>query len=252
LLDSAPGRELLHEPIRVGEFEVQFGDVDRWTGLKLEELDHLVLGVRTEDPFPPRINLVVRTLRPYDPERVREKLEAHRVPAQGKTLYRFELPNLPFPLVVWFADDRTLVVSLLTSHLEDVPATPREGLQQLSPELRDVLLQRMGPVGPLWAAGHAQDWEKTSARALLQRLKTPALRRVQSVHTFAVWLNLDQTVEADGAFQCENEEAARSLEKFFTALETGANARLKTVRDGSWLTAQLRTNLTTARRMLEK
>jgi hypothetical protein len=252
LLDSAPGQELLREPIKLGEFEVRLGDVGRWTGLRPEELDHLVLGVRAEDPVPPRITLVVRTRQPFDPDKVREALKARRVPAQGRTLYRIERANLPFPLVVWFADDRTLVAGLLASHLEDVPATPAEGLQQLVPELRDVLQTRMGSAAQLWAAGHSRDWEKTSARALLQSLKPPALRRVRSVQTFTAWLNLDQAVEADGAFRCENEAAARSLEEFLTAREAGANVRLKTARDGDWLTAQLRTDLAAVRRLLEK
>jgi hypothetical protein len=240
LLADDTGRRLLNDPIKVGATEFRLGAVEKWTGLRPEEVDHVVLGVKADDPFPPRLNVVVRTRQPYDAAKVREALKARRAGGGKKELYRFDGPG-GVPLVLWCADERTLVLGLLANHLEPVPAEPRDDLGALVPELRPVLRERMRPAGPVWAAGHARDWANTAAAPLLERLGKDDRARVRSVQTFGVWLQPGREVTVNAVFRCSDAAAARGLEEYVRS-RWGKGTDLKAVADEEWLTLQLRTD----------
>jgi hypothetical protein len=214
--------------------------VEKWTGLRPEQVDHVVLGVKADDPLPPRLNVVVRTREPYDAAKVREALKARRAGGGPKELYRYDGPG-GVPLVLWCADERTLVVGLLASHLEAVPARPRDDLGALVPELRPILRERMRPAGPLWAAGHARDWADTAAAPLLERLGQEDRARVRSVRTFGLWLQPGREVTVNAVFRCGDPAAARALEQYVQS-RWGKGTNLKAVPDEDWLTLQLRTD----------
>src|SRR5262249_45438468 len=134
---SPAGRELLEMPVKVAGREVRLGSLAGWVGLKLEEIDHLVLGVKADDPFPPPGLLVARTRAPYDAGEVRRALGAERAPGGGKKrLYKVEPPGMRMPLVLWLADERTLVLGLVADHLGEVPETPAEGVEHLPEGVR--------------------------------------------------------------------------------------------------------------------
>jgi hypothetical protein len=252
LLESQTGKQLLADPLKVADVELRLGSFEHWTGLKLADLDHVVLGVKIEDPFPPRSYLVARTRHPYDLDKIRKVLKAQRLGGGRRTLYSFEPQGMPLPLVLWCASERTLVVGLLADHLKALPDTPHEGLEQLPEEVRTILKERVGPVGPLWAAGHADHWERTAAGALLERLKQEDRVRLRSIQTFAIWMQLDQSVTVTGVFHCHDHEAAHALDDFLQTRRRGATLALKSVQDDAWLTVQLRTDLAAVRRALEK
>src|SRR5262249_43294799 len=66
--------ELLSDPaardfvtaLQLGSANIDLSIIPKWTGLRLQDVDHVVLGLRIQGQLIPRFNLVVRTNRPYD------------------------------------------------------------------------------------------------------------------------------------------------------------------------------------------
>lgn len=239
LLASPAGKALLAEPLKLGRVELRLDGVERWTGLRLQDIDHLVLGVKVDDPLPPPTILVVRTTRPYDLKKLRSTLEAKSAGGGKRPLYRFQPAGLPFPLYFGGADPRTLVLGLSPTHLAEVPLRPVAGLDHLATPVRKVLEDRVGPGGPLWAAGHAQDWTKTPAAPLLGEPKKEDLKGLQKVRTFAVWLVPTDPVKVFAAVECADPAAAEALaERYLSGWEKAAPEGRKYSREGAWLSGQ--------------
>jgi hypothetical protein len=269
-LQDPAGSEFLKR-FRPGDFlpgnqadlgEAGFGNLEKWTGLSLEELDHLVLGLNVENRAIPRLTLVVQTRRSYDAEKVRAALKASRGAERGKRiLYKFQPEKLPLEPVVWFAGERTLVVGLSAEDIQAVPADPQPGSEHLSPALREIL-RRMGPAAPVWLAGHSEDWDKTTVKLLLDGQK-PADRQVLArVRTFAAWLQFGEGLRLNAAFDCADAASAEALEQYLVPRERKPIAlfgnrpemeavakelgqTLKAVRDGTWLTLQAKASADT-------
>ena len=74
LQQTAAGRKILAEPIALGQREIVLERLFGWTGLKIDELDHLLVGIRTEDVDFPRIVIVARTVKPLNLRDVRSRL----------------------------------------------------------------------------------------------------------------------------------------------------------------------------------
>ncbi len=248
----------------------QLDSLERWTGLRLREVDHIVLGLNITNRLLPKVVLVVQTRQPYDPEKVRAALKARASPEPGKPLYRFQLEGQRLDAVVWFAGERTLIVGREAEDLQDVPATPRAGIAHLSVPLQTMLRERLGRVAPVWAVGHSDDWDKTAARLLLASRPKEARRTLESVRSFGVWLELGQGITLGGAFHCADEKAARSLESHL-APPAGAEPRplsilgsrpdaeplarelgqsLKVVRQDDWVNVQAKADTDAVRQAL--
>jgi hypothetical protein len=188
--------------------------LQRWSGLRLEEIDHVVLGLNITNRLLPRVILVVQTRQPYDPEKVRAALKARASAEGGKPLYRFQLEGQRLDAVLWLAGERTLIFGREAEDLQDVPATPRTGIEHLSRPLQTMLRERLGRVAPVWVVGHAEDWDRTAARLLLASRPKEVRRTLESVKSFGVWLQFGQGLTLNGACHCADEKAARSLETY--------------------------------------
>jgi hypothetical protein len=272
-LQEPAGRQLLQR-FRPGELlvrdqpglrDVGLNNLQEWTGLSLEDVDHVVLGLNVENRVLPRLTLVVQTRRSYDAEKVRGALKANRIADAGKrVLYRFELEKIAQKPIVWFAAERTLVVALDLDDLNAVPANPQPGSDHLSPALREVL-QLMGPAAPAWLAGHSGDWTRTTLK-LLPGWKDSDREVLQKVRTFAAWLNLGDGLRLNAAFDCGDAGSAEALERYLLPAERKPIAllgnrpeaeavakelgqTLKAVRAETWLTLQAKASAETLRRM---
>ena len=238
LRQTDAGRELLKHLFRIGKVDLSVDFIERWTGLKAEEIDHLVLGVKADDELPPRTVLMVRTTHPYDAAAVRTNLQAERLPdGQGKTLYKCKPGDGGLRPVLWFADERTLVFGLTAKHLEAVPYKPADGLERLPAEVRSLLETRLQSAGPAWVVGYAADWRKTAAAVLFPEKDADLLGHL---HGFAVQLQAEQPATLLASLQCDNAEAAQTLENRVMAAKPAPDADWKAAREGSWLTLQLR------------
>ncbi len=239
LRQTDSGRDLLNHLFRVGRVEVNADLLERWTGLKPEEIDHVVLGVQADEGVPPPAVLVVRTMRPYDAESVRTALGAEPVAAGGKTLYRCKPGDGGLRPWLWCADERTLVFGLFERQLEAIPDKPAAGLERLPAEVRTLLNERLDSAGPAWVVGRAADWRKTAVALLLGGLAEKDADLVGHVREFALQLQAERPARLMASVRCDDADAARALETRLMAAKP-ADADWKAAREGPWLTLQLR------------
>jgi hypothetical protein len=156
LLREPAGKEFLANP-SWRPLGLALGQVEKWTGLKQEAIDHVALGARTDGL--PQLTVVVRTARPYDPVSFRV-LHDESKPTEhhGRLLY----PLLLRPVgqgALWCVDERTLLLRLwwdptgFPEMKESLPLRPRPGDAGLAPALRACLRERLPRGALVWVAG---------------------------------------------------------------------------------------------------
>ena len=159
---------------------------------------------------------MVRTTRPYDVESIRKSINLSRSPEPGKKeLYRVKLDKSLLTPVIWFADDRTIVVGLKPEDLAPVPAKPRESVDHFQVDLASFLKQRLGQGTPAWVVGHAENWDLIW-RILLDRQAREGqpVELLSSVRTFGVWFQFNGGIELNAAFECADLTSAKALEAY--------------------------------------
>ncbi len=261
LRQSVTGRKLLNEPIKTGKGDIPLANLLRWTGLEIEELDHLVLGVRTENVEFPRVVVVVRTRRPIDRRRVQSKLDAEERegPHKGQVIYRFKIPNLAPEAKLWFAEDkRTLVIDLFGA-FEGVPEEPRTGLAHLPFAVSEALNERIDPGSIVWLAASIEDWEKTTksgwfklAQTFLGGVTPDVLDRLKSLRAVAIGTQLDGEAKAQAAFHCHDAASAKALRSVVVGPGDAEPPGVKAKLAGEWLTVQWTGNLEAVLRTLAR
>ena len=213
LLADDAGKRLLNDPIKVGSTEFRLGGLAGWTGLRPEDVDHVVVGVKADDALPPRLNVVV----PHGASPTTRRKSAAPEGAAGRRGSEGAVP-------LRRAGRRAAgVVVRRRADAGSRPAGdppgggPAEAARRpgsLVPELRPLLRERMRPAGPVWAAGHAADWANTAATPLLDRLGKDDRDRVRSVRTFGLWLQPGREVTVNAVLRCADEAAARGLGEY--------------------------------------
>jgi hypothetical protein len=224
ILADPVAREFLKQ-LRLGSADVDLSVIQKWTGLRLEDVDHAVLGLRVKDELIPRFNLVVRTTWAYDAESLRRSIKVHRMPDPGKKeLYRLELEKSVLRPVLWFANDRTIIVGLKAEDLVPVPARQREGIDHLLPELSSILKERLGAGTPVWIVGRPENWDPQLG-ILLHRWKRegqPA-EYLKQVRTFGLWFQFNDGLALNAAFQCATPDSALGLEAYLIGYGVDSN-----------------------------
>jgi hypothetical protein len=205
------GKELLQR-FRLGT-AISVADLDKWTGIKLNEIDHAVLGVTVDNRVLPPVVLVVQTRRPYDAAQVRQALKVTHTTEQGtKTLHHFTPAvgtKLSFAAVLWFASPTTVVVGLAKNDLEKVPDRPATEASQLSGAVRAAIKDRLGQADA-WLVGHVEKWDAVSL-LLGFLLEKDSIQTLSRLRTFAFGLQFDDGVRLNGAARCVDEEATELL-----------------------------------------
>jgi hypothetical protein len=252
LLATPIGTQVLRDPIKVGDLQLRLEILPRWLGFHLEDLDHFIFAAHITDAVLPPFYILFRTAQPYDAEELRQRLNCTRVSNSGKKkLYVFRTARQDIQMNAWFADERTVVLSLFADQLEALPTQPVEDLQHLPQELRTVLKERREPVAPIWIAGHSSDWSKTTAGRFLNRMKKDQLGKLASIRTFGIWFVPENSLVVKGVFGCKDESGARNLESYFRSLRD-KDATFKTALDGPWLSLQFQTDPDFLARLLKR
>jgi hypothetical protein len=223
LLDDPVGRDLIKH---VGNDTINPETIESWSGLKLDEIDHAVLGFPLDDTIELHFTIVVRARRPIDRGRVLKALKAGgEVKNGGRPVYPcsvrmdleiFHIPPVQIGVNAWFADDSTLV---MTKRFADgprhfIPTTPRTGLEQLRPDLRQLLKERMASPAPVWIAGRLPV-ENAQFAFLRDVLAGQDDEPLQKLKTFGVWATTTgDGATMQGAFDCTDAEGAKALRAY--------------------------------------
>jgi hypothetical protein len=125
-------------------------------------------------------------------------------------------------------------------------------LGQLPREIREVLEERVASGGPVWIAATGDNWNKTWAAPLFSKTKPDDRATLIRIHTFAAWVEFDQTLTVRGAFDCREEKNAKELDHYFRRLGKGDNSDLTLAVGDAWLTLQWRAKVETILQALER
>src|SRR5262249_22231799 len=131
------------------------GRLQKWTGLKASQIDHVAVGVR---PGEWALTLVIRTQGPYNLKELTAALgDAKDTPYRNKPSYRLQ-QTVPSRML-WCADSRTMVVvinlmgGVTLADLDKLPKEPRNGAAGLPDPVRQVLENHLDKESVLWVAG---------------------------------------------------------------------------------------------------
>ncbi len=246
VLREPAGRKLLRSrPAGLkGSVEEQLNRVVGMTGLRLWDVDHVVIGARVAGRLFPRLQVVVRTRAAYSADEVRSRLKAEEskdreARRRGLYVFRKELAPGYNEGLVSCPDDRTLVLAW-SAEPREVPAGPHKDATHLATEMTGIVAERAKPWGPVWAAGHVARWAEAIG-AVRGRLGEPGrdLDALLKVAAFAVWLDLEGRSTLHAAVRCESATAAAAVEKV-VAGRIEDRKGLKVVRSEEWISLQYR------------
>ena len=250
-LKQPAGQDFLQN-FRLGHFSLSIGNVERWTGLRRDEIRQIVVGLKVEGLRAPRVIIVVQTHEPYSLQSVRDALKADREVRRGdKTLYRFRLEQGVFEPHLWCPAERILVVGLAETDLDPVPPGPQPGFDHLPGPIQTGLSQPMGEGAHAWLIAHHEHWDHTSVGWLLSGLGGADQETLAKMQTACFWLHFDEAVRFHAACCSTDADAARAFQEFVVRRESGEEQHVELRNDG-WVTIESQTSPKEVRQTIEK
>ena len=214
LLQDDDGKKLWQQ-VRQGPANRLLKLVEDTTGLKAEQIDHLVVGLSSA-AGQPRLVLVLRTRSPYPPEALAKALTPAKVErSQARLIYRFSAGAFAEGLVFQAAED-TLIMSLgfLGARVDDlqaIPTKPRQGSDGLPLAIQKTLAERVNPASLLWLVASMKDLPWLADLGNLGILPEKARATLAQLNAFGAGIRFQGGVALDGALQGKDEKAARAL-----------------------------------------
>jgi hypothetical protein len=233
LLRDKAGKEFLENP-SWKPLELALRQVEKWTGLHKDVIDHIALGAQTDGL--PRLTVVVQTRVPYDPASFRVLLEESKpTEHHGRLLY----PLLLRPVgqgILWCVGERTLLLTLwwdatgFPQMKEALPLKPRRGAEGLTPALRACLEKRLSPGALVWIAGTSPPAPLVAAVLPFARGSKSTPAPLKKVRVFAAALRFSagsDEVALVGDLQCADVPAAEALQRFLQVQKVPGPGALK-------------------------
>jgi hypothetical protein len=221
------GKELLQSP-RIGPIPISSTDIENWTGLKITDIDHAVIGLKVEPRIPPAMVLVVRSRQPIDQTKVRAALKSERGSEIGKKKvwhYNVRISSkLSLEGLLWFASSDLLVVSFSKLDMEKVPDQPASGATQIPTLLRDAIRDRVNPGSQAWLAGRVENWDGVTPLLSLAMNKE-TLETLSSLRTFGFGVQVASGIRLEGAVQGVDEAATERLKMRWTVMAVPEGAK---------------------------
>jgi hypothetical protein len=191
--------------------------LEQMTGLTLEELDHVVLGLKIEDDILGRIFLIVHTRRPYDTMKVRTALNAGRpVKFPNKTVYHIRPEQTELGGTLWCASARTLVFALQPKDLDSLPEEPITGIDRFPMQIQ-WLLSTMEEGTQTWVVGSASDWDAVLTLLQWFGLTSGDRQTLAQVRAFRGGLRCDKEILGQIEIVCNDEAGAEAADKNLAA-----------------------------------
>jgi hypothetical protein len=266
LASHSPGKKLL-EPPRPPLVEMLLATIEKWTRLKIEQLDSIVVGTEIKDKLP-QVTVVVETRQPYDVEALARALRPS-VPTlqRGQPLFRFALN--PGEGMLWCPRPRSLVLlfrldALKMADLEAIPLAPREGDEALPRPVREMTAdqpQRFHRQGLVWIAARLPEADITKELLGFAHLPPAAETFLTKVQAFGLNLRADKEgLTLSGSFLASDEKSTDVIRKQLEGLPVVGPASLKVTAappgvqgpDARWVSLQIRGGAEVIRRVMGK
>jgi hypothetical protein len=193
--------------------------LEQATGLPLEDIDHVVLGLRMQAADLPHIFLIVQTRLPYDEQAVRATLNAKRaIQFPDKTVYRIASEQIQPGGVLWCAGPRTLVFGLQPKDLAGLPKNPITGIERFPAQLQKCLVDRQMAEGTqAWVAGTAPDWDELLGFLQLFGLAEADRVTLNQVRMFCGRIHCGAMITGQLRTECGDEHGAEAVDEYLTA-----------------------------------
>jgi hypothetical protein len=227
LLQDPRSREFL-DGFKIAALHFSPERLESWTGMKREDIEYVLVGLKVEEQLLPRTTIIARSLAPLDAEALREKLKG--VPAADGKPGRFHFKIVGTALdgeARCIPEERLLIIGLTRGDLDAVPPQPHEGLTKLAPRLGTLLTQRIDKRARVWAAAQVGDWERTPATWWLNRQPESDRNTLKTVRSFATWILFEDPLVVRAEIESDDAEHAKALAKYLEALRTEEKAPFK-------------------------
>lgn len=217
LIDSLPEgstRDARQALGRLGLPAELLNGFERATGLGLDRIDQVLVGLRLKEGSPlNQVVLVAHARAPFDLEAVAERFKANDLSRNGRTYYRVPSSReVPVEVYWWAPNDRVLVAALLPEHLDAVPAERRAGLTHLGARTVEAIGRDLAGAPAFWAVLDSDQWETLGLflmslggkggkkpqppTGVLNSLRTLSLAYQPGGESLSVWLDLKSEVSA--------------------------------------------------------
>jgi hypothetical protein len=259
MLNDKAGKELLAEP-RPALIDWSLRQITRTSGLKLEDIDHVVLATAFDAHFP-QLVMIVRTRPKIDLQKIAEARPKKSTLHENQPLYEFTLDPLG-EAMVWNVEERTLIYVFRldaprTEHLNRLSATPRKLDAMLSAPLQKAMKERLPTHPYMWAAGRldqlgmAKDWLPLAfgGKAELGPLK--------QIQTFTLGIEPVEGLTLKGDFQLANAKSAAAFKAFLDNVQIDGAKSHKVEASPSdepeqWVAWQVRGDVSAIRELLNR
>jgi hypothetical protein len=211
--------------------------LEQLTGLPAQEIDHVILGLKVDDRLPPRLILLVQTLRPFSKTQLKEKLKAGR---------------FPDPDAIRFPSDRTFVFGLTPKDVEAIPSTPSSGIGHLPAPIQTALRERIDKSARIWVIGASDEWDKTVVAGYFMALSKETKDVLKKVQIFAIGLRMEHEPTLTAGLKCSNESGARALNEYLRKQKIESLRDVTVNNEGPWVTLQGKIDLDDLRSMFKQ
>lgn len=263
--DRVVGQRLLAEP-RPILLDRILKQIPRTTGLKLEQIDHVVLA-SSLDLQSPQLVMVVRTRQPYSNQTIAAALHPLKATLhKDQPLYEVSLKPLGEALL-WCVEERTMIYVVrpldtpTLEHLQGISGTPRLVDDVLAAPLRTTLTERLPKHNFLWMVGRLDQLGALNEGLpflLGARVDGAAIK---SLRMFALGVAPIEELTLAGSFQLANADAADKFANFLDGVRIeGAKeqkvvpppARAQDPAAAPWVSWQVRGTVGSMRQLLNQ
>lgn len=183
------GREMID---RLGLRAGGHFNLEGLTGLKLEQIDDVMVGFRLAGkPLIPGVRIVVQTRSHYDADDLRKRLGTKRTKKEGERSYDVVQPSgTPFEFALWCSTSKTFVLTYPVEEFAKTPAEPNPQVDRFAAPIADLLRNRSDRDDFVSVVAHADDWRKTPIALL--NLKEEDRKLWFQVRTLGMGLRMDK------------------------------------------------------------
>lgn len=252
------GQELLAVP-RPALLDFSIKQIARTTGMKIDDLDHVVLAA-TFDASLPQLASIIRTRGKISLEKIAEARPIRAQLFEDRPLYLFALD--PLNVAVWCVDERTLIcVTRLdepkVEHLRGFSATPKKIEEAAPGELAKLMNERLPGRPYAWVVGRLDQLGPMLALAPLFLGGKTDLAAWNRLQKFAVGIEPMEGLTLKGEFLLADAKAAAEFKTYLDGISVdGARSRKAETappqEKEQWVAWQVRGDVLAVRELLNR
>ncbi len=259
MLSDKPGQALLAEP-RPALLDWCVKQITRTTGLKLDDLDHIVLATAFDAHFP-QLVMIVKTRPKVSLEKIADARPAKSTLHQDRPLYEFSLDPLR-EVMLWCVEDRTLIYVIRIDapkleHLHALSATPTKIDEAVPAALAKTMKERLPTHPYVWVVGRLDQFGPAKEFLPLALGAKANLGPLKEVQTFALSVEPVEGLTLKGDFQLPGANAAAAFKRMLEGAQIdGAKSQKVEAappdEPEQWVTWQVRSDVAAMRELLNR